>query len=308
MPKLVAVILLNWNTPAYTTACIQSLKKYCNEALFDVIVADNGSTDDSLDQLRAVFTDVIFIDNKENLGFAEGNNMALQYSIKSGYAYSLLINTDTLVDEDIITSLSRHLNQHAQAAAVQPAIYWMHNKTTIWNGAGEFNKVLGLIRSNTDLPTANDLSSFKKVKWVTGCCVLLRNSALQKSGLFNKKFFLYYEDVELSYRLRDDGYDLHYLPSTKIYHEAGVSAKVSPQKKEGHLSPVIHYYVTRNELWFLRKYGSVVFYPLYFIRCGCYYGALLMYFVLRNRLSKASNLLKGLKDGLFTPKDLIWPV
>lgn len=306
MLKQVAVILLNWNTPKYTAACIRSLKQYCDEALFDIIVADNGSADDSLALLKAQFGDVVFIDNKENLGFAEGNNRALRYSVDNGYTYSLLINTDTIVDEDIVTSLVHHLNKHDQAAAVQPAIYWMHNKNKIWNGAGAFNKVLGMIISKTGLPTAKELASYKNVKWATGCCVLLRNSALQKSGLLNAKFFLYYEDVELSYRLRDNSYEVHYLPSVKMYHEAGVSAKASPEK-EGNLSPIIHYYISRNHLWFLRKYGSPAFYPVYFIRNGCYYGALLIYFILRKRNKKAGSLLKGLKDGLFTPKDLIWP-
>lgn len=235
MPKQVAIILLNWNTPDYTTACIQSLKQYCDEKLFDIIVADNGSTDDSLPVLQAQLGDVIFIDNHENLGFAEGNNRALTYSIDKGYTYSLLINTDTLVDEDVVTALSRHLNSHPSAAAVQPAIYWMHDKSKIWNGEGDFNAVTGVVRSDTKIPSAYEITSFKKVKWVTGCCVLLRNSALQKSGLLNKQFFLYFEDVELSYRLRDNGFELHYLPSVKIYHEAGVSAKVSTPKKRGAL-------------------------------------------------------------------------
>ncbi len=307
MPKLVAAILLNWNTPEYTAACINSLKQYCDKDLFDIIVADNGSTDNSVSILKAQFTDVVFIDNKENLGFAEGNNRALIYSMEHGYTYSLLINTDTLVDEDIISALSQHLDKHPDAAAVQPAIYWIHDKSKIWNGEGGFNALIGLVRSDTKTPAPDDLASFKKAKWVTGCCVLLRNSALQKSGLLNSKFFLYYEDVELSYRLRDNGFELHYLPSVKMYHEAGVSAKLSPQKKEGFLSPVIHYYVSRNHIWFLRKYGNTALLPIYAIRNALYYGALYVYFKLRNRNEKASNLIKGLKDGLFTPKNLIWP-
>ncbi|MFD0750834.1 glycosyltransferase family 2 protein [Mucilaginibacter calamicampi] len=307
MPKQVALILLNWNTPDYTAACIQSLKQYCDEQLFDIIVADNGSTDDSLATLQTRFPGVKFIDNGGNLGFAEGNNRALTYSIDNGYTYSLLINTDTIVDEDIVTALSLHLNSHPNAAAVQPAIYWMHDRSKIWNGEGNFNAVTGVVRSDTNTPGANAITSFKKAKWVTGCCVLLRNSALKKSGLLNKQFFLYFEDVELSYRLAANGYELHYLPSVKIYHEAGVSAKVSAPKKEGHLNPVIHYYVSRNHIWFLRKYGSAAFLPVNALRNALYYGALYVYFKLRGRNQKASNLIRGLKDGLLTPKNLIWP-
>ncbi len=307
MSKPVAVILLNWNTPkAHTANCISSLKQYCDGHLFDIIVADNGSTDSSLPLLKTQFPDLLYIDNKENLGFAEGNNRGLIYSIENGYSYSLVINTDTSVDEDIVALLSTHLNNHPVAAAVQPAIYWMFDKTKIWNGKGFFNQVLGLIKTDRKLPITGN-SPFKIAEWVTGCCMLIRNSALEKSGLFNKQFFLYYEDVDLSFRLRDAGFQVHYLPACKMYHEAGVSAKLAVKKKEGILNPVIHYYISRNRIWFLRKYGNKLYYPVYLISSGFYYISLLIYFKFRGRNEKARYLIKGLKDGLLTPKNLIWP-
>ncbi|WP_299285780.1 glycosyltransferase family 2 protein [uncultured Mucilaginibacter sp.] len=304
MPKPVALILLNWNTPVHTANCISSLKQYCDEHCFDIILADNGSTDDSIAILKTKFPNLIYIENKENLGFAEGNNRGLVFSIEKGYTYSLIINTDTEVDEDIVSKLVKHLNQHSKAAAVQPAIFWMHKRSIVWNGEGSFNKVLGVTSSGTKVSTQN---TYKSVEWLTGCCMLIRNSALIKSGLFNKKFFLYYEDVELSFRMRSKGYELHYLPSCKMYHEAGVSAKVAAPKQEGFLSPVIHYYISRNHLWFLRRYGKPVFFPINILYNASYYAALWFYFKLRGRKEKARFLVKGLKEGFFTPKNLIWP-
>ncbi|MDB4926275.1 glycosyltransferase family 2 protein [Mucilaginibacter sp.] len=304
MPKPVALILLNWNTPVHTANCILSLKQYCDERIFDIIVADNGSTDDSLALLKAKFPDLIYIENKENLGFAEGNNRGLVYSIANGYTYSLVMNTDTLVDEDLVSGLIAHLDKYKQAAGVQPAIYWMHDKTRIWNGKGSFNVVLGLPYSDKTLPAQNNIGDYEIAEWITGCCMLLRNSALIKSGLFNKHFFLYYEDVELSFRLRDWGHELHYLPSCKMYHEAGVSAIV--EKKEGFLSPVIHYYISRNHIWFLRKYGKPVFYPVNILYNGFYYLGVWVYLKLRGRNEKAGFIIKGVKEGLFTPSKLIW--
>jgi hypothetical protein len=93
-----------------------------------------------------------------------------------------------------------------------------------------------------------------------------------------------------------------------MYHEAGVSAKTEVKKKEGFVTPVIHYYISRNRIWFLRKYGNKICYPVYIISSGFYYSSLLIYFKLRGRNEKARYLIKGLKDGLFTPKNLIWPV
>ncbi len=305
MYKPVAVILLNWNTPQHTANCITSLNRYCDTSLFDIIVADNGSTDDSLRILKTQFPYLIYIENKENLGFAEGNNRSLVYSIEQGYVYSLVLNTDTEVDEDIVSKLSTHLNNHQEAAAVQPCIFWMHKRSMVWNGEGSFNRALGITSSDTKTPVQNSANTYKIAEWVTGCCMLIRNSALTKSGLFNKKFFLYYEDVELSFRLRSFGYQLHYLPSCKMYHEAGVSATV--ERKEGFLSPVIHYYTSRNHIWFIRRYGNPVFFPINLIYNSFYYGALLVYFMLRGRKEKAAFLVKGLKDGFLTSKNLIWP-
>jgi GT2 family glycosyltransferase len=304
MPKPVALILLNWNTPVHTAACIASLKQYCNERLFDIIVADNGSTDNSLETLKAQYPDLIYIDNKENLGFAEGNNRAIRYAIEQAYVYSLLLNTDTLVDEDIVSKLSQHLDNQPNAAAVQPAIYWMHDKAKIWNGKGGFNKLTGNAPSSTKLPDASFANDFEQADWVTGCCVLFKNAVLQQSGLLNKIFFLYYEDVDLSFRLRECGYQLHYLSGCKMYHEAGASATV--KKQEGNLSPVIHYYVCRNHIWIIRRYGNIALYPINVLYNGAYYLALLAYFILRGRTQKAGYLIKGLKEGFFTAKNLIW--
>lgn len=306
MPKAVAVILVNWNTPTFTANCIQSLINYCDKQLFDIIMVDNGSTDDSLQILGTQFPELTFIDNKENLGFAEGNNRGLQQSIDKGYEYSLVINTDTLVDEDIVTALVNHLNNHPQAAAVQPAIFWMHNRTKLWNGPCGFNALLGTTYSKTQ-NSIQKLKSYQKVEWITGCCMLIRNSALKTAGLFNKQFFLYYEDVELSYRLRSNGYEVHYLPTSKMYHEAGISGKSSTKNAEGFLNPFIHYYISRNHIWFLRKYGNPTFYPINCIYNVGYYLAVLAYLKLRGRNKKVSLLLKGIKDGLYTPQSVIWP-
>jgi GT2 family glycosyltransferase len=305
MLKPVAAILVNWNTPKYTIDCINSLLTYCDVSLFDIIVADNGSTDGSLSIIKAEFPDLIYIDNKENLGFAEGHNRPLAYSIEKGYTYSIILNTDTLVDEDIITKLSTHLNNFPKAAAVQPAIYWMHNRSEIWNGRGCYNSILGKTYNDNTIPiTGND--SFENASWVTGCCILFRNAALKGSGLFCKRFFIYYEDVDLSFRLRSLGHEVHYLPSCKMYHEAGVTGKKA-KSKEGIIAPILHLWVSRNHIWFLRKHANPIFYPTILIYNGFYYAALLTYFIIRGRNKKAGCLIKGIKEGLFTPKSLIWP-
>ncbi|WP_316849710.1 glycosyltransferase family 2 protein [Pedobacter agri] len=305
MPKPVAIIILNWNTPAHTISCVLSITQYCDAKEYDIIIADNGSTDDSLSILKEKFPNHILIDNKSNLGFAEGNNVAFKYSIAEGYTFSLLLNNDTEVDENFLSPLINHLRQNPETVAVQPSIYYLHKKDTLWNGGSYYNKWWGITYSNNKKPRQS-LRSPEQVEWLTGCCFLVRNDALKKVGLFTGKFFLYYEDVDLSFRLRKFAGRLDYLPTSKVYHEAGVSGKQKVKNSEGELSPIIHYYVNRNKLWFLRRYANPAFLIFIFGYNAMYYSILLCYFLIRNRKQKAKFLLKGIKEGLFTPQTTIW--
>lgn len=304
MAKAVAVILLNWNRLEYTSACINSIRKFCNPDLYDIIVADNGSIDQSLDFLESHFPDIIFIDNKTNLGFSEGNNRALNISIVEGYLYSLVLNNDTVIEQDFLSNLVDYLDNNDNVAAVQPAIYNLPQKYKLWNGGSYFNKFFGIPYSKTNNKRQNS-SNPQKVDWLTGCCMLIRNTALKKSGLFNKHYFLYYEDVELSFRLKKNYGDLYYLPNVKIYHEAGVSSK-NVANKEGNLNPIIHYYLSRNNIWLLRKYGDIRLFPFGILYHIAYYMLVLVYFVFRRRFEKAKNLFEGLKQGFKTPLSKIY--
>lgn len=306
MNKQVAIILLNWNTPQHTSNCIVSLMQQCDAESYDLIIADNGSTDGSLDVLRSWFPQHIYIDNKENLGFAGGNNRALEYSIAQGYPYSLLLNSDTEVEEDFLSPMLRHLERHPTVTALQPAIYFLHQKDQLWNGGSFFNQIFGITYAKNQ-KNRQALKEAEPVDWLTGCCFLVRNAALKRAGLLKEKFFLYYEDVELSFRLREQGYTLQYFPATKIFHEAGVSGKQPLKNKEGVLSPVIHYYLCRNKIWFLRRYGNPIFAPMMIFYHGFYYAALFTYFFLRGRRKKSAYLLQGIKEGLNTPLNSIWP-
>lgn len=303
MPKSVCVILLNWNTPAHTLRCIETLYANCDTTKFDIVVADNGSTDHSLVQFRNAYPDIVYIDNRENLGFAEGNNKALEYSLENGYVYSLLLNTDTEVHEDALTPLITYMDQQEKVGAIQPAIYYLHDKDALWNGGSYFNKFLGVTYSRNKGPLQQKTIS---VDWITGCCMLVRNSTLRKVGFFTERFFLYYEDVDLSFRIQQAGYDLIFYPFAKIYHEAGVSGKTASEDKEGVVSPIIHFYNVRNRIWLLRRYGSALFAPINFLYSLFYYGLMLSYFIVKSKKKKTNMLVKGIKEGLFVPLTTIW--
>ena len=293
MPKPIAVILLNWNTKTHTERCINSIFKFADQNLFDIILADNGSSDGSLEYFQLKFPKIIYLDNRENLGFAEGNNRALNLSINNGYHFSMLLNTDTIIENDVITELYEFLINNDQAAAVQPAIYFLNQKDKLWNGELKFNSLLGLTYSKKKLP-----ASPKEVEWITGCCFLIRNEVLNQTGDFNPAYFLYYEDIELSFRIRAKGYHLYIQPQSKIYHEVGVSGQ--KKNNEGTLSPIIHYYINRNRIWFLRRYGNKLYFILNFLYLFIYWFFVFVYFLLKGKKQKAKYLKKGILDGFLT--------
>lgn len=300
MVKPIALILLNWNAKAHTKNCIDSLLKYANPALFDIIVADNGSTDGSLNYLKELFPQIIYIDNKENLGFAEGNNRAIDYAFQLKYEYSLLLNNDTIIESDIVEALYLFLQSNKDVAAVQPAIYYLQDKQKLWNGELKFNSFWGFTYSKKHLPKTPTI-----VEWITGCCFLIRNEVLKEVGKFNTNFFLYYEDVELSFRIRQKGFKLCLLPSEIIFHEAGVSGQVA-SNAEGTLNPIIHYYLNRNKIWFIRRYGNKLFLIFNYLNLFVYWLMLLTYFTIKGKLKKRANLFKAIKDGFCTPSQTIW--
>jgi len=141
--KRIAIILINWNSFQYTCHCILSLNKIPQQN-FTILVIDNGSEDDSATKLTQAFPEIILIRAGKNLGFSGGNNLGLQYSIDHGYEYSVLLNNDTEVTESFLSILSDYMDGHKEVGAIQPKIYYYHNRNLVWNDGAYFQPVLGI--------------------------------------------------------------------------------------------------------------------------------------------------------------------
>lgn len=298
MNKKVAIILVNWNSFSFTDQCISSLKKI-HSSDSDIIVVDNGSEDNSGSQLKEAHPEIILIQSPDNKGSTGGNNLGMEYSIQKGYIYSLLLNNDTFVEADFLTILVDYMDNHPEAGAIQPKIYFAHDHTLLWNGGSYFNEFLGLTYtkgySQKEKKQHNQL---RQVDWLTSCALLTRNTILQQTGLFADNLFLYYEDTDLSFRIREKGYKLIYHPSSVIYHIAGMSNKSSKKNKEGYINPVVHYLNIRNMIWFLKRYTKVYFIPTVIIYNFFYIFLVLIYLTVRKRFKKVTAVLSAVKDGV----------
>ncbi len=296
-PKI-AVILLNWNSFEHSSNCIQSLQ-LCDYPNFEIIVVDNGSADGSGNLLKTKFPEIILISSPTNEGFAAGNNRGFSYAIEQQIPYAMMLNNDVFVEPDFLSQLSNYMELHPDCGAIQPKIYFNHDRKKIWNGGSYFLSWLGWTYSKRYMRREGVLQNeFQQVDWITGCAFMTRTSILKDIGLLKASFFIYYEDVDLSFRIRSKGYQLIYHPLSVIYHIAGSSNKAKVKGKEGYANPIVHYLNSRNHIWFLKTWTKWYQWPSTLLILFLYYVSIMFYFAFRCRWGKLLSVIRGIQDGM----------
>jgi len=214
-PK-VFVIILNFNGIKYLKNCLQSLESqtYVN---YQLIVCDNASIDGSADYAKLNFPSTILIQNKENLGFAKGNNIALKFALDQGADYILLFNNDTIVEKDVIEKLVTTGESNKKIGIVGPKILDITNRDLIHE--------MGMTCDKFGFPAG--MKSYKRkifeVFYISGCAMLIKQEVLRKIGLFDEKYFMIAEDLDLCWRAQLAGYTVVVNKAAKIYHVSGGS-------------------------------------------------------------------------------------
>lgn len=294
-PAPVAIILVNWNGYAHTVQCLRSLGKisYPN---YQVFVVDNASTDGSIPKLKEEFPDVQYILSEHNTGFTGGNNLGIKCALKEGFELVLILNNDTEVEPDFLSQLVKSKEENPKAGIIQPLIAFLDEKNKIWSAGGFFKSALGHSKTQGYQELISNSVLKTKLDWATGCCMLLSKEILEEAGSFHEAYFAYFEDVDLSLRIRKLGYEIVLAPQALIYHEAGASSK--QQHSEGTLSPKVFYLTARNQLFQLRRHvgfpQALLAWPYQLGKFGLW----LAYFCLRARFQKAKALIFGIIDGV----------
>jgi len=293
----IAVILVNWKKYNLTSNCIDSLNK-SNYKNFKIILVDNEYSEKSLIELKNKYKELIVFKEKNNLGFAGGNNIGIRYALENDYDYIMLLNNDTEVTENFILPLVERIEKDHSLGAVQPLILNFLNKSIIWNAGGKLNKFLGITSTRLNNNKLNSSIVFDDfTDWISGCGILIKSEIVKKIGLLDEKFFTYYEDVDWSLRMKSLGYDLGFVKESIIYHH-GSSSSNNKKNKEGVISSKIHYFNIRNHILLLKKHKNlfnffgIVFFQI--IKTTSY----IFYFLIKFRFNKLTMVLKGLKHGL----------
>lgn len=298
MAKQTAIIVVNWNSFSLTNDCICSLKKM-SSADYDIVVIDNDSKDRSGQELKDCHSDIILLQAGSNLGFTGGNNLGIKYALKQGYEYLFLLNNDTFVQENLLTVLVAAMRQHPDAGAIQPIIYMNNDRSRLWNGGSAYNRWFGHPYSPryNRVPGIKQLMT-KQVDWITGCAFFVRADVIRQTGGFAENLFIYNEDVDLSFRIREKGFQLWYTPDAAVYHIAGMSSQNESANTEGFVAPRVHYMSVRNRIWFLKAHTKTLFVPTVLLFNFFYILAMMAYFACRLYFIKLRHVVKGVKDGL----------
>jgi len=245
-PKVI-ILIVNWNGYRDTIECIESIQKV-NYHNYQIIIIDNGSINESVREIKKKFPEITLIENKENLGFAEGNNVGIRYALKLGADYVLLLNSDTIVDPEFLKKLVEVGENDRNVGIIQSKILKQSNPLII-DSVGHF---FSPIRGPTDMYSGRlDKKKFVKIQEISGACAaaaLFKTDVFLKAGLFEEGFFCIFEDVDLSWRIRLMGYKILLAPESIVYHKRGISGQSIPESK---------YYASRNYLYLIIKYYSL---------------------------------------------------
>lgn len=216
-PK-VAVILLNWNNKGDTLECIESLKRvtYPN---FEVLVVDNGSSDDSVSSIRAAYPDVTLIENKANLGFTGGNNVGIRQALANGADYVLLLNNDTVVDPAFLDKLVQVMESDPSIGIAGPKMYYYSEPRRIWCTGGKVNHWRGEAWNlgNDEIDVGN-FDKLTDVDFMNGCALIVTRKVLEDIGMLHEPMFCYFEENDFCARAKKHGYRIVYVPASKIWH------------------------------------------------------------------------------------------
>ena len=232
-----SIIIVSFNVKEFLEQAINSIKKSCKDLQYELFVVDNASSDGSVDFIQKKFPEIHLIANLENRGFASANNQALK--LASG-KFILLINPDTIVQEDTFSVILDFFEHHSECGMVGCKILnpdgslqlaCRRSFPTPWVG---LTKIVGLSKlfpksklfGRYNLTYLNPDQTYE-VEAISGSFMFFRREVIDKVGHLDESFFMYGEDLDWCYRIREAGWKIYYLPDTKIIHFKGESSKKS---------------------------------------------------------------------------------
>lgn len=236
----VSVIILNYNTCELTLNAIKSVYDSQTSFSYEIIVVDNHSSDASVVEIKRRYPDVRLVENPRNDGFSKGNNLGIKIAIGR---YILLLNSDTIMGSDSLQTMVAFMDQNLPVGAAgckivlpdgsldkackrgfptpSASFYYAFGISKLFPKVARFNQYqLGYLDPDKDYP----------VDCLVGAFMMVRKQAIDQVGMLDEDFFMYGEDIDWCFRIKQGGWQIHYYPYTQIVHHKGASSRRKPFK------------------------------------------------------------------------------
>jgi GT2 family glycosyltransferase len=262
--KHIAVVTVNYNTASDTNAFLESLKKiHVTDFSLEIFIVDNGSTEKfAFSEKENKNTTLISL--PQNLGFSEGYNVGIKAALKDKADAVMIVNNDTLLDPDLISNLEKVLYSDNKIGLTVPKIYFAKGHEfhkdrytkdelgkVFWYAGGlmDWDNVQSVHRG-VDEVDHGQYNTTEITDFASGCCMLIKREVFERVGMFDNRYFLYYEDADFCERIKHARYDLYYVPEAFLYH-------VNASSSGGAGNTLQDYYITRNQMLFGMTYAPL---------------------------------------------------
>jgi GT2 family glycosyltransferase len=259
---VVSMILVNYNDRDHLEACLESLRPGPLSPGREIVLVDNASTDGSADFVAGRYPGVRLIRNAENVGFSRANNQAAR---EGRGDFLLFLNTDTVVSAEAVDVLMAEMDKAPRVGAAGPALLRSPGRFQVSFGrrvdfAAQF--VQKMFVNPYQKVRLRRARKAREVGWLSAACLLCRREAFAAAGGFDESFFIYFEDIDLCFRMRKAGWRLLFVPQARVFHEGGATTVPRPARSrlEYRKSQVRFYekHNSRTSLGLLRAYLRLV--------------------------------------------------
>lgn len=216
-----SVVILNWNGKKDTLLCLQSLQEIKSPS-FDIIVVDNGSTDDSVAEIGKKFPPITLLKTGKNLGYAGGNNIGIEYALKQGSDLVLLLNNDTIVDRYFISNLLKSCQNQPNITIFGAYPLRMTDPEKIDHLGGRWNTATATF-DLIGLGAPKGFKTDQPLDYVCGCSILIRKEVFEKIGLLEPTFFLFWEEADFCVRAKKAGFEIGICSDAQLLHKVSAS-------------------------------------------------------------------------------------
>jgi len=295
--KRVSVVILNWNRKEMLLDCLHHIKQL-EYPVWEIIVVDNGSTDDSVNAVESVYPDVKLIVNDKNYGAQEGKNIGLRYAVKSLTDFIYMVDNDIIVDSASLSELMKIAESDSKVGIVGTLMYNYSKPDEILSAGGIIDFTQNVSRGRGDREKdRGQYNKIEEVDYLWGGAMLVKREVLDKVGFFDSGYTGYwFEDTDFSMRVRQAGFRVVFCPWAKVWHKPHRSIEQFSYRKK--------YLTARNAIRFMKKYASLTNWIkyLFFALGGLPYAFFRDLFIgghIEGVLGKA----RGLYDGLLNRKN-----